>query len=405
MLFSARLSARLTKSPGPFIDTCSSLTSPKSRLRPRPALMAAPVITVIKADRIMEVFQRRRETEAGLGKAPRRGKCAPARATLAHSIDVRNETPGTRPIGVVFGAEGFAEQSLLSSNARQQDTERQNGNDDAHPRAERQAPTKHEDEETEITRVANDPVEPTGDQPMFGLDRNQAAEATSKHEDRREAKNAAGRIKENTEPAHAFAAEGEEIDPICIGREIGVEDTEHAERGEHPTIGTIFPDAGADMALAEQSCDPERDRDSADRNQRRIGKETTCPACADNCQPQKGDDAPHRGGGKPRLDHGPRSSRLAWLQRLAAKMTRPACTHAPRSSSRFALAKTDAPDDSLPNVCGAQTAGRGEGIVHGVRYPNRARRAPEADRGDRREDRRSRIRLASVWPLHCQARV
>src|ERR1700722_16566018 len=144
------------------------------------------------------------ETGAALWKAPRRGKCAPPRATLAHSIDVRNKTPSTRPIGVVFGAEGFAEQALLGSNARQQDTERQNGNDDAHPRAERQAPTKHEDEETEITRVANDPVEPTGDQPMFGLDRNQAAEATSKHEDRREAKNAAGRIKENTEPAHAF---------------------------------------------------------------------------------------------------------------------------------------------------------------------------------------------------------
>ncbi len=175
-----------------------------------------------------------------------------AAAHLAGSVDVRNETPGTRPIGVVFGAEGFAEQSLLSSNARQQDTERQHGNDDAHRRAERQPPTKHEDEETEITRVANDPIKSAGDQPMFRLDRNQAAEATPKHEDRREAKNAAGRIKENTEPAHTFAAEGEEIDPVCIGWEIGVEDTEHAESRDHPTIGPILADARADMALAEQ---------------------------------------------------------------------------------------------------------------------------------------------------------
>jgi hypothetical protein len=39
--------------------------------------MAALVITVIKAERIMEVFQRRQETEAGLWKAQRRGNRAP----------------------------------------------------------------------------------------------------------------------------------------------------------------------------------------------------------------------------------------------------------------------------------------------------------------------------------------
>src|ERR1700733_8471768 len=49
------------------------------------------------------------------------------------SVDVRNETPGAGPIGVVFGAEVFAEQPLLSLNAGEQDTERQYGDDDAHP--------------------------------------------------------------------------------------------------------------------------------------------------------------------------------------------------------------------------------------------------------------------------------
>src|SRR3984885_10936820 len=133
MVFPARLSARLTKSPGPFMDTCSSLTSPKSRLRPRPALMAAPVITVIKAERIMGVFHRRREAQRVLWTAPRGGKCPPPRATPAGSVDVRNEAPGAGPISVVFGAEGLAEQPLLGVDARQQDTERQHGNDGAHP--------------------------------------------------------------------------------------------------------------------------------------------------------------------------------------------------------------------------------------------------------------------------------
>jgi hypothetical protein len=36
-------------------------------------LIAALVITVIKAERIMDVFHRRQEAEGGLWKAPRRG--------------------------------------------------------------------------------------------------------------------------------------------------------------------------------------------------------------------------------------------------------------------------------------------------------------------------------------------
>src|ERR1700722_13685252 len=120
---------------------------------------------------------------------------------------------------------------------------------------------------------------------MFGLDRNQAAEATPKYEDGREAKNAAGRINENTEPAHAFAAESEEIDPVCISRKIAVDDSEDAKNRDHPTIGPILPDARADMPLAEQRRDPERDRDHTDRNQRRIGKEPTWAARAGDRQP------------------------------------------------------------------------------------------------------------------------
>src|SRR3984957_4472894 len=127
MVLSSRLSARLTKSPGPFIDTCNSLTSPKSRLSPRPALMAALVITVIKAERIMGMFPSGDEGDGALWKALRRGNRHPG------SVDVRNETPSAGPISVVFGAEGVAKQALLSLNASEQDSERQHGDDDAHP--------------------------------------------------------------------------------------------------------------------------------------------------------------------------------------------------------------------------------------------------------------------------------
>src|SRR5271168_4306463 len=95
-------------------------------------------------------------------------------AARAGSVNVRNETPGAVPIGVVFGAEGLAQQPLLSLDASEQGNERQHSNNDAHARAERQPPPKHENEETKVARVANDPVEPATDQSVFGLDRNQA---------------------------------------------------------------------------------------------------------------------------------------------------------------------------------------------------------------------------------------
>src|SRR4029077_21233895 len=184
--------------------------------------MAAPVITVIKADRIMEVFHRRREMEAGLWKAPRRGKCAPPRATLTRSVDVRNETPGTRPIGVVFGAEALAQQSLLRLDASEHNNQHQHGDKKPPAGSERQPPAERQDEETKIARVANESVKPAGHQSVSGLNRNQAAEPSPEHKHRREAKNATAFIKKKTEPASCFATESEEIDPVCIGREIGV---------------------------------------------------------------------------------------------------------------------------------------------------------------------------------------
>src|SRR3954464_5971684 len=45
------MSARLTKSPGPFSETCSCSTSPKSRFSDLAAAKAARIITVMVAER------------------------------------------------------------------------------------------------------------------------------------------------------------------------------------------------------------------------------------------------------------------------------------------------------------------------------------------------------------------
>ena len=147
-----------------------------------------------------------------------------------------------RPIGFVFSPEGFAEQPLLSLDTTDKDDEHQDGDHDADPRPERQRPSEHGDQETEIAWVANDPIKPLGDQPVIGLDRDQAAEAPTEYEDGRETQNATNDVKEKSEPAHAIAAEGEKVDPVGIGGQVGIEDAEDPQGGDDPAIGAIFPD-------------------------------------------------------------------------------------------------------------------------------------------------------------------
>src|SRR3954447_18450894 len=53
MISSERRSAAETKSAGPLRETCRFSTSPKSRLRPRAAFIAAPTMTLRIADRAM----------------------------------------------------------------------------------------------------------------------------------------------------------------------------------------------------------------------------------------------------------------------------------------------------------------------------------------------------------------
>src|SRR5262245_52924412 len=76
MVSSERWSALEAKLAGPFTDTCSCSTSPKSRVSPLPALRAAAIITVIKAEAGMrESF----DDEKLVGGEPRSGRPSPGR--------------------------------------------------------------------------------------------------------------------------------------------------------------------------------------------------------------------------------------------------------------------------------------------------------------------------------------
>ena len=60
------------------------------------------------------------------------------RPARAGSVDVRDEAPGAGSVGVIFGAEGLAQEPLLGVDARQHDGKRQHRENNAHARSEGQ---------------------------------------------------------------------------------------------------------------------------------------------------------------------------------------------------------------------------------------------------------------------------
>ena len=82
----------------------------------------------------------------------------------SNSVEIRDEPPRARAIGVVFGAERLLKQSLLGPDPRKHDNEHQHGDGDPDAGAKRQSPTKRGDEKAEIARMANDAVNPAGDE-------------------------------------------------------------------------------------------------------------------------------------------------------------------------------------------------------------------------------------------------
>ena len=98
---SALMSAWLTKSPGPFSETCSCSTSPKSRLRFLAAAKAARIITVMVAERTAS------ERRSGGPERSRPGAMGarPTRATGGDRSAIRGDDRWGRPrLRSVLGA-------------------------------------------------------------------------------------------------------------------------------------------------------------------------------------------------------------------------------------------------------------------------------------------------------------
>src|ERR1700746_1325068 len=115
-----------------------------------------------------------------------------------------------------------------------------------------QRPSQRVDDEAQVAGMTNDAIDPARDQRMPRLDGDEPAEAVAEHEYRPYPQRTPGGGENDAKPANGGAVEGPEILPIRVGRQIGEQNSDHAEGREHPAVATVLALAGAEISAAEQ---------------------------------------------------------------------------------------------------------------------------------------------------------
>ncbi|MNT10897.1 hypothetical protein D3C72_1457510 [compost metagenome] len=108
---------------------------------------------------------------------------------------------------------------------------------------------------------------------MPRLDRHQPAEPAPQYEHRPQPQHAATGKQRHAQPAHRVAIDRPELDAVGIGRQISRQQTEHAERGQHPAVAAVFAHAAADIAAGEQRGDGQGKQHQGQRHACRVGEE------------------------------------------------------------------------------------------------------------------------------------
>src|SRR5579883_222309 len=198
------------------------------------------------------------------------------------SIDVWDQTPSARDIGVVFGAELSAQQSLFGIHAPDQNRNIECREYETDAGAEDERPAESGDDEAEIARIADRAVNSGRDQTMLRLDGDQAAETIAQHENRPEPHDTSCENEKNAEPAYRLAVDGPDVPSIRIGGHVGAQKRNDRERNKDPAIGTILPLARAQVPFAEQRDDAQENAKDEEHDEGGMGKERLESAPAEN---------------------------------------------------------------------------------------------------------------------------
>jgi hypothetical protein len=77
----------------------------------------------------------------------------------------------------------------------------------------------------------------------------------------------------DAKPANGIPIESPELFPVCVRRQIGVEQSDQPEDCDHPAVGTILAHSGAQISGAEERDAGQHKEYDRKRNQGRVGEE------------------------------------------------------------------------------------------------------------------------------------
>src|SRR5262249_7230470 len=120
--------------------------------------------------------------------------------------------------------------------------------------------------------MANDAINVVSHQRVTGLNGDEAAEAAAKHKDRINPQRSAEPVKNDAEPAHGVAVNGEDTQPIRVGRDITQQQANDPADGDDPAVATIFAFARSDMSLRKERSHGQREPYNRQRDAGGLGK-------------------------------------------------------------------------------------------------------------------------------------
>ena len=68
-----------------------------------------------------------------------------------------------------------------------------------------------------------------------------------------QSRSAPPREQKDAEPSYGIAVDGPEIDAVCVGRQITIEQPQHSKSYEHPAVATVLAHTGAHIPPAKSA--------------------------------------------------------------------------------------------------------------------------------------------------------
>jgi hypothetical protein len=107
---------------------------------------------------------------------------------------------------------------------------------------------------------------------MPGLNGYQPAEPAAEHKNRPDPQCATGSEESDSMPANGIPVESPELLPVCVRRQIGVEQPDHPEGCDDPAVGTILAHTRAQISATENSNARQHEKGDREGNQGRMGE-------------------------------------------------------------------------------------------------------------------------------------